>query len=62
MPEKTLSLFKKYNCEVLSQEDLSDYIYNASDIENLTGKKYSPQRNLIHQFIKGRNNNQRQHR
>jgi len=45
---EVLELFP--NSEVIEQEIYADYLYRALDLANLSGKKYSPQRNLISQF------------
>jgi len=42
------SIFKNYR--LFSKEDWSDYIYNASDLVTLSGRKYSKKRNHINNF------------
>ncbi|HHY65090.1 MAG TPA: DUF2156 domain-containing protein [Clostridiaceae bacterium] len=38
--------------EITPLENTFDYVYNASDLINLPGKKYSSKRNHIHQFMR----------
>lgn len=41
-----------FNASFELNRDWSDYLYNASDMLTLSGKKYNKKRNLIHQFEK----------
>ena len=41
-----------FNAQFKLNRDWSDYLYNASDMLTLSGKKYNKKRNLIHQFQK----------
>lgn len=43
---------KDYTYDITEEIGFFDYIYNAKDLLTLSGKKYSAQRNLIHQFIR----------
>lgn len=38
------------NPKITEEIIFSDYLYSAEDLVRLNGRKYSPQRNLIHQF------------
>ena len=38
--------------KIEEQNDFFDYLYQASDLVELSGKKYSGQRNQIHQFLR----------
>jgi hypothetical protein len=38
------------NHEIFSDDDWGDYVYNASDLVNLAGRKYSGKRNHLNQF------------
>ncbi|MCI7473015.1 MAG: phosphatidylglycerol lysyltransferase domain-containing protein [Clostridiales bacterium] len=40
-------------CTVSEQTDFADYLYQASDLARLAGKRYSGQRNQISQFKRG---------
>lgn len=52
IPEKYVPLFSNCGHDVRANEqtDFADYLYNASDLVTLAGRKYSGQRNLIKQF------------
>lgn len=52
IPESYLPLFQDRfpGCQIEEQRDYFDYLYRADDLTTLAGKKYSPQRNRIHQF------------
>lgn len=52
IPETYLPMFRKLfpDCTVEEQRDYSDYLYLASDLIGLHGKKFSGQRNQISQF------------
>lgn len=52
VPEEYLPIFKRLypDCTVTQQIDYSDYFYSAKELIMLSGKKFSPQRNLISQF------------
>ena len=52
VPEEYLPLFEHENIVAEKEEQASyfDYLYLASDLRELAGKKYSAQRNLISQF------------
>lgn len=54
IPEEYVSYFTKIcpNAKVTEQTDFFDYLYNASDLISLSGKKYHNQRNLISQFMR----------
>ena len=52
IPEKYVPLFSDcgHDIRAYEQTDFADYLYNASDLVTLAGRKYSGQRNLIKQF------------
>ncbi len=52
IPESCLSWFRQVcpDAVVTEQVDFADYLYNASDLATLAGKKFSGQRNQISQF------------
>ena len=54
IPENMLELFQTMdlNLKIVEQPNFSDYLYNASDLINLNGKKFGGQRNLVHQFLR----------
>ncbi len=54
MPEKWLDAVKAaYEVsDVATSRNYADYVYDASDLATLAGKKYSKKRNLVHQFEK----------
>ena len=49
VPETCLSAFS-CRCRIAEQPDYADYLYLASDLAELRGRKYSAQRNAISQF------------
>lgn len=54
IPEEYVDFFKN-NFKVINvveQVDFEDYLYDIRDLSTLKGKKFSGQRNLIHQFIR----------
>lgn len=54
---KDLEKLKEYyNLSVSCQTDWGDYIYNASDLSYMAGRKYSAQRNHINYFNKNNPN------
>ena len=50
VPEEYVCLFSHMRAAVTSEEQFSDYLYRAEDLALLPGRKYSAQRNRIHQF------------
>lgn len=53
--EKNLDYFKDVygnNMHIEHLDNVSDYVYNASDLITLEGKKYSKKRNHINQFLR----------
>lgn len=49
--EKEIPVLKsRYNIDVRCEDDWGDYLYNADDLSNMAGKKYSGQRNHINYF------------
>lgn len=54
VPEAYLSLLEKNYCvkSITPQPEYFDYLYTTEDFVGLPGKKYSRQRNLIHQFTR----------
>lgn len=54
IPETYLPIFRELYPEAVisEQPEFADYLYNASDLITLSGKKYSGQRNQIHHFEK----------
>ena len=55
VPECYLEEFQAIcpGCAVSEQTDFADYLYQASDLAQLAGKRYSGQRNQISQFKRG---------
>ena len=52
VPESYRSYLEKYEyIESRNLREYADYIYPASALATLTGKKYNKKRNLIHQFL-----------
>lgn len=54
--ENDFDKFKCYDIETIFNDDWSDYIYNASDLIKLSGRKYHGQKNHINYFIKTNSN------
>lgn len=54
VPERFLSVFWNYDSKITvsKQDNFFDYLYCATDLVLLKGKKYNGQRNLISQFRK----------
>ncbi len=54
VPEEMLGYFRETypNCVITEMEDTFDYLYRASDLINLRGKKYHGQKNLVNKFKK----------
>ncbi len=47
-----LNLYGNPNFVVEEESDLKDYLYDASELRSLSGKKYQKKRNLINKFLK----------
>lgn len=55
IPEEGVSSLKAFfneNIEIIGDRDVSDYLYLASDLSELKGRRYSGQRNHINKFHK----------
>lgn len=53
--EKYINIFKEEYKDIFSVKlvrDFSDYIYNASDLINLSGKKFHKKKNLFNKFMR----------
>lgn len=51
LDEKRLKLLENKNLHIEEDVDNFDYLYNAYDLANLAGRKYSGKRNLLINFI-----------
>ncbi|RKM61087.1 DUF2156 domain-containing protein [Butyrivibrio sp. CB08] len=49
---KALQLSDNPEFEITEETDLKDYLYDASDLRTLPGKKFQKKRNLINKFMK----------
>lgn len=54
VPEPYLKYFKQLKTKTvfIEQDDYADYLYNAEDLAEFTGKRYHGQRSLVNQFIR----------
>ena len=49
---KALGLFDDPAFEIIEENDLKDYLYDAKELRTLPGKKFQKKRNLINKFMK----------
>ncbi len=49
---KVLGLFENPDFDVEEEFDLKDYLYDADELRNLSGKKFQKKRNLVNKFMK----------